>query len=128
MTGSGFAQALVFGFLSNPASSRAELNQAAATVGMDISTQGLDQRFNAKAVVFLDSLLQAALGHVVRGISGADSLLSRFSGVYVMDTSTVNLPPALATVWQGNNGADEAAVKVAVQWDLQAGSLGLWRT
>lgn len=126
MTGSGFAQALVFGFLSNPASSRAELNQAAATVGMDISTQGLDQRFNAKAVVFLDSLLQAALGHVVRGISGADSLLSRFSGVYVMDTSTVNLPPALATVWQGNNGADEAAVKVAVQWDLQAGSLGLW--
>ncbi|MBI3243459.1 MAG: IS4 family transposase [Chloroflexi bacterium] len=126
MTGSGFAQALVFGFLSNPASTRAELNQAAATAGMDMSTQGFDQRFNAKAVVFLDTLLQAVLEQVVTGITGTASLLSRFSGVYVMDSSMVNLPPALAAVWQGNNSVDDAAVKVAVQWDVQAGSLGLW--
>lgn len=126
MSGSGFAQTLVFGFLSNPASTRQELNQAAATVGMEVSTQGLDHRFNAKAVVFLDALLQTALERVVRGIPGAASLLSRFNGVYLRDSSIIRLPSALAAVWQGNNGAEEAAVKVAVQWEVQAGSLGVW--
>jgi hypothetical protein len=122
ITGAGFAQALVFGFLANPASSRAELNQAAATVGMTVSTPGLDKRFTPKAVVFLDELLQQALQEVVQTVPGAASLLARFAGgVWVADTSSITLPSALASVWTGTDGADTAGVKVAARWNVLYG-------
>jgi hypothetical protein len=126
VTGAGFAQALVFSFLSNPASSRENVNQAAAAAGLRVSTPGLDQRFTARAVVFLDALLQAALSQVVGASRPINGLLARFNGVYLADTTLISLPPALATVWPGVNGIDDAAVKVAVRWDLRCGGLGLW--
>lgn len=126
MTGAGFAQALVWGFLANPASTREEINQVAARVGMAVTTPGLDQRFTAQAVPFLDSLLQHALSALVETTPGTASLLSRFSGVFIADTTSIALPSALASVWHGPNGIDDAAVKVAVRWDLQQGGLHLW--
>lgn len=42
------------------------------------------------------------------------------------DRSLVERPEALASVFRGNNGATDAAAKVAVQWDMLNGGLGLW--
>lgn len=126
MTGSGFAQALVFGFMANPTSTRAGLNQAAASAGMLLSTPGLDKRMNAKAASFLESILVEAVTTVVTAVPQTASLLSRFNGVYVGDGTTVALPEALAAVFRGNNGEHDAAVKVAVQWELERGGLRLW--
>ena len=57
LTGSGFIQALVFGFESEPDMTYGELSQSAATVGIEISAQGLEQRFTEKAVQFIQRVL-----------------------------------------------------------------------
>ena len=44
VTGSGFAQALIFSFMANPAATRAAVNQTAANAGMMLSTAGLEVR------------------------------------------------------------------------------------
>jgi hypothetical protein len=126
VSGAGFAQALVFSFMAKPEATREDVNQTAATAGMSLSTPGLDKRFTAKAAYFLDTLLHEALQQVVRVRPQAASILSRFNGVYVSDSSIVPLPETLSSVFRGNNGDDDAAAKVAVQWDLNSGGLGLW--
>jgi len=122
VTGSGFAQTLVFGWLANPSASYAELNQAAATVGMAISTQGLDQRFTEEGCTFL----RALLGEGIRRAVTAEhpkvvEVLGRFDGVYVVDTSQVGLPAALAEVWPG--GGRDAALKLALGLELTGGQM-----
>jgi len=119
-TGSTFVQALVFGWLANPESSLSSLNQSAATVGVTISVQGLDQRFTPKAAEFLHSVLAAAVQEVMVGVSVPIPLLERFTGVYVQDSTTVKLPEALAQVWAG---CTKAALKIQVRWDLRTGAL-----
>jgi hypothetical protein len=126
VTGSGFVQALVFGLLANPASTRNELQQAAVTAGMSVTTPALDQRFTPKAVLLLEGLLEQALTALVEAQPTAHGLLSRFRAVVVADSTSIALPDALASVWSGPNGVNDAAVKVAVRWDLQAGGLNLW--
>jgi hypothetical protein len=126
VTGSGFAQAVVFSFLANPAATREEVNQAAANAGMVLSTPGLDKRFTAKAAYFLDSLLAEAIQQGVAAVPQTPSVLSRLNGVYVGVSTLVGLPEALASVFRGCNGEADAAAKVAVQWDVESGALGLW--
>jgi hypothetical protein len=126
VSGAGFAQALVFSFMANPASTREEVRQAAAMASMQLSTPGLDKRFTAKAAYFLDSLLAEAVAEMVDSLPHSRSLLSRFNGVYVGDSTIIGLPETLAAVFRGNNGVNDSAVKVAVQWELSGGSLGLW--
>ena len=50
---------MVFGLLANPDAALPELAQAAATAGVAISPQGLDQRCTSTAAGFLESLLAA---------------------------------------------------------------------
>lgn len=126
VSGAKFAQTLVFSFLANPASTREEVRQGAVTVGLEISTPGLDKRFTAQAAFFLDSLLQRALEQMIAAVPGRDGLLARFAGVYIADTSRITLPAELALVWPGGNGAADAAVKTAVRWELNSGQLALW--
>lgn len=126
VTGAGFAQALVFSFMAKPASTRQEVNQTAATAGMAVSTPGLDKRFNARAAYFLDSRLAEAVQHVIASVPQTQSILSRFNGVYVSDSTIVALPAALAGVFSGHNGSGDAAAKVALQWELNSGALGGW--
>ncbi len=127
LTGASFVQALVFGFLANPRMSLDQLAQTAAAVGTPISAQGLDQRFTPQAAACLQAVLGAAVQQVVAADSVAIPLLQRFRGVYLLDSTTIMLPDALGTVWQGNGGATStgtsAALKVQVLWDLTGGQL-----
>lgn len=124
LNGATFAQTVVFGLMGNPAATRDELAQAAATVGVDISTPGLDKRFKPQAATFLLALLQAAVEQVVRADEQAVHLFEHFNGVYVEDCSTITLPETLATVWAGCGGDGPAAgIKLAVAIDLKQGQL-----
>jgi hypothetical protein len=51
--GATFSQTLVFGFLGNPQASLEELTQTAATLGVPITPQALDQRFTPTAAACL---------------------------------------------------------------------------
>ncbi len=127
LTGASFVQALVFGFLANPRLSLDQLAQTAAAVGTPISAQGLDQRFTSQAAACLRAVLAAAVQQVVAADPVAIPLLRRFTGVYVLDSTTSMLPDGLRAVWEGNGGTTStgtsAALKVQVVWNLTGGQL-----
>jgi hypothetical protein len=128
LSGARFVQTLTFGWLADPAATLEGLSQTAATLGVAISPQGLDQRFTPAAATFLEQVLQAAVGTVVAAEPVAVPILARFAGVYVQDSTTVGLPAALAEVWPGcgnasTPAAQSAAVKLQVRLDLRGGAL-----
>ncbi len=126
VTGAGFVQALVFGFLANPQATLEQLAQSAANVGMPLSPQGLDKRFTQAAATCLQQVLAAAVQQVVAAHPVAIPILQRFNGVYLLDSTTITLPDALASVWQGCGGTatgSAAALKVQVLGNLTTGAL-----
>ncbi len=127
LDGASFVQTTVFGWLGNGQASSSELNQAAAAVGVNISPQGLTKRFTAEAAACLRQVLETAVGQVVEAEPVALSLLERFNGVYLLDSSTVELPDSLATLWSGCGGSKGASSAVKVQVDLNYSNGALHR-
>lgn len=126
LNGASFVQALTFGWLANPQASLGELNQSAANVGVQISPQGLNERFTPQAATCLRQVLEASLGVTLNtGERAALPILARFAGVYVTDSSVVGLPESLAEVWSGCGGTHgvTAALKLQVRWELLGGQL-----
>lgn len=126
LSGAKFSQTLVFGWLANPQATLEELAQTAATVGVKVSPQGLDQRFTRAAAAYLKHVLDEAVQAMITADPAAIPILRRFNGVYVQDGSTVVLPAALAEVWRGcggNPGQGTAALKLEVRLDMLSGSL-----
>lgn len=127
VSGALFVQTLVFGWLSNSEASLEDLAQTAATLGLDIAAQSIDERFTEKAAVLLEGVLAQAVGRLLEGSAVSISLLKRFQGVYVLDASVIGLPPALAQRWPGLGGntpeAGKAALKIEVMFDLVRGRL-----
>ena len=121
LTGSAFVQTLVLGWLSDPAASLDNLTSMAAQLGVSISAQGLDQRFNAYSAACLHQVQEAAVSQVIGGEAVAIPLLKRFSAVYLQDSTTISLPPAFAHLWPG--GGQEAALKLQVRIDYLHGTL-----
>ena len=129
LTGAAFVQALTFGWLANPQATLEELAQAAGTVGVSLSPQALEQRFTPQAAACLLEVLQAAVARVLTAEPVAIPILQRFPGGFtVLDSTTIALPEAFASLWPGCAGATSAAggrssLKLQVRWDLLHGSL-----
>ena len=126
-TGATFAQTLVFGWLANTDATLDELTQTAAALGIKISPQGLDQRFTQSSATFLREVLEASVSKVISGEPSTVSILRRFNGIYLIDSSTVALPDELAEVWEGCGGSSpkntSSSLKLHVRWDLLCGYL-----
>jgi hypothetical protein len=126
MGGAEFVQTLSFGWLSNPEATLEELAQTAATVGVAISAQGLDQRFTESGAKLLKKVLDAAVRQLIGGKATAVPILKRFSAVYIQDSSVINLPDDFREDWPGiGNGAGQgrSAVKIEVRLDLLSGEM-----
>src|SRR5919109_4511040 len=118
LSGATFSQTLVFGFLGHPQAPLEELTQTAATVGVEVSPQALDQRFTASAAACLHQSLLAAIARVITAEPVAIPLLERFPAVYVQDSSTIVLPEVFAAQWHGCGGSIPPGTSVALK--LQA--------
>jgi hypothetical protein len=127
LTGGTFAQTLVFGWLSNPEATLEELAQTAAVLGVQITPQGLDERFTPEAAQCLQQVLEAGLQQLVADEPVALPLLERFNGVYVQDSSTIPLPDELASIWRGCGGRTEqrtqSSLKIQLRLNLTTGQL-----
>lgn len=126
LTGAAFVQTLALGWLGRPQASLSELTQTAASVGVAIRPQGLDQRCTEAGAACLHTVLEAAVQAVLAADPVAIPLLQRFTAVAVQDSSTIALPDALATVWPGcgeRTGHAQAALKLHVRLDLLGGRL-----
>lgn len=127
LSGAAFVQTLVFGWLANPQATLEELAQTAATRGVRISPQGLEQRFTPAAAQCLQQVLESSLATLIETDPVAIPLLQRFHGVYLLDSSVIALPTALAQVWPGGGGSSgpRAALKLQVRFELSRGRLEL---
>jgi Transposase DDE domain len=127
LTGASFVQGLVFSWLDDPEATLGDLAQTVATVGTPVSPQALDQRFGPAAADCLRRVLQQAVSQVVQVQPSALPLLRRFAGVYLLDSSLVELPAALAEVWPGCGGRSlqqgKAALKLQACWELTSAQL-----
>lgn len=125
LSGSAFIQALVFGFQSEPDLTYGELSQSAATVGVDMSPQGLEQRLSEKAAHFVQKVLEKMVSAGVNGEKSSIPLLARFEGVYIRDSSVIELPKGLKAIWKGNGGNQgaNAAMKLQVNLNYSSGAL-----
>jgi DDE family transposase len=127
LTGASFVQGLVFGWLAHPAATYEQLAQAVARAGTPISPQGLEQRFTPAATQLLQDVLAAATETVIRADGLAASLLQRFAGVWVLDTTIIPLPAVFARLWPGSGKSEAqgraAAIKLHACLDLLSGAL-----
>lgn len=127
LTGASFVQSLVFGYLAKPRATSAELSQAAATINVNITRQGIDKRFSLASANCLEFVLAATVKQVFQAQPVALDILRRFSEVRVVDSSTIVLPNSLAAIWQGCGGKSttntQSAVKICVDMDLLNGTL-----
>ena len=133
LSGKAFVQTLVFGFLDPSVPTLAKLAQTAALLGVEITPQGLDQRFTREGSDFLRTVLEQAIQQMrfldpQRRASPLKNLISRFESVTVMDATQVTLPSGLAEVWRArgppvSTDRAESAVKLSVGLDLLSGKL-----
>jgi hypothetical protein len=126
MGGAEFVQTLSFGWMSNPQATLEELAQTAAAVGVKISPQGLDQRFTEAGARFLKQVLEEAVTELLQGPTPATPILKRFTAVYILDSTVVNLPEELVQAWSGcgsHTPKGQAAVKIEVRLDLSSGQM-----
>lgn len=124
--GNTFAKALVFGFQSNPEMTYEELSQSAAMIGISMTAQGMEQRFNEKSADFMRKLLEYAVGLAItpQQIEN-DTLLMKFTGVYLRDSTVILLPRELQNIWKGVGASQGAnsAIKLQVNLDYKNGQL-----
>jgi hypothetical protein len=120
------AQTFVFGFLADPRASDEQLAQTAALLGVEVTTQALEQRFTARLAGFLEALFRKATRRLVAARGALAPLLERFPAVLILDSSTITLPDASRDRFPGcggNRGGGQAAMKLQVRWDLRSGAV-----
>jgi hypothetical protein len=126
LSGASFAQALVFGWLSNPDATYEDLAQSAAAIGVAVTPEAIFHRFTPEACQFFQRLLDASVETMIRSEPVAIELLSRFEGGYLLDSSIVTLPDELASVWEGCGGQEkntQASMKLSVCWEMRRGEI-----
>jgi len=127
LTGTSFVTGLMSGWQADPQASLEGLSQAIGNAGTPISRQGLDYRFNEKAVNFVKAVLEASLEVAISAKPVSEGLLKRFTSVDLVDSSIVTLPNSLASTWRGSGGYGEnasvSAVKLNVRLDVKNGHL-----
>lgn len=127
VTAARFVQALVLGWWQQPEATLEQLSQTSVALGVPVSPQGLDQRFGEAAAALLRNRVETAVAQVITADPVADKIVRRFDAVYILDSTTVALPDALATLWPGCGGrveqGSQAALKATVRLDVVRGGL-----
>lgn len=125
LDGGSFVQTLVFAFMDKPQATYEDLSQSAAVIGLEISPQGLEQRFTDAAVELMKQVLHGAVRQIIESHPAALPVLQRFNGVYLRDSTVVSLPVELADQYPGVGGStgQTAAVKLQVRLNFSTGQL-----
>jgi hypothetical protein len=126
VTGSVFMQTLVFGGLEDPDMHYRSLVSAALDAGVQVTKQGLAQRFSQASAEMARGVLEVAVQTVISTQPTALPLLERFEGVYIRDSSVVSLPKELETIWSGcaTSQGSSAALKLHSRLEVSSGQLG----
>jgi len=96
------------------------------STGVLISAQGLNQRFNASAVKFLEQVLANLLN---QKIHSTQEIIHQYTTIFkhirILDSTTFQLPDKFSSHYQGSGGSSHTAgVKIQLEYDLLSGKLG----
>lgn len=126
LTARTLARTMVCGFLQNPRAADEQLAQVAAQCGVEITPQGIADRFTLRLQKFLESLARRAMRCVVASDQAMAPLLERFTEVRVLDSSVISLPDSQQEQFRGCGGSyhsGASALKLQVELDLRSGAL-----
>lgn len=124
ISGLNFLKAVVLGFLEKSGSSLNELAQSFLDVGVEVTSQGIDERINAFSVVFLQNLFSQALERFRNKCPLPLSVLQQFSAINIVDSSTKSLPENMAEDYPGcGRVGAQAALKIQFVFDFLQGNL-----
>jgi hypothetical protein len=121
-TATTLAQTFTLGYLQHPDASDAQLARLALRAGVAITPSAIEQRHTPQLVAFLKALFVRVAKMVVTADRALVPLLERFTQVQLLDSSTLNLPPAYATEYPAC-GREQAALKLQTLLDLKTGAL-----
>jgi hypothetical protein len=90
----------------------------------EISKQGIDKRFNPKAVAFIQSLFEQYLNYHIASTAISSGLTEHFSAIRIMDSTEFSLPPTMAKEFPGFDGDGTAAcAQVQFEYDILSGRI-----
>lgn len=128
ISGSAFAQTLVFGFLNQPEASYTDLQQTMQLQGVHVSPQAIEERMTPQAAALMSRLLEEMVAMVVSGQECHMPVLQSFDGVYLQDGTVLTLPDELRDYWRGSGETGgEAGLRVQLRINWSNGKLtGPW--
>jgi len=134
LDGVTMVRGLVLAWIHQPDASYSQLCRCIATLGVDVTSQALEQRFGPESVKLFKEVLNEAIKQVFcyEG-ENVPELFGRFNGVYTQDGSVVALPASMAERYPGCGGkgpeAGISSMRLEVRWDLSGGGMsGPWVT
>jgi hypothetical protein len=129
ISGSAFAQMLVFGFLNQPEASYTDLQQMMELQGIHVSPQAIEERMTPQGAALMRRLFEEMVALVISGQECHIPILQSFDGVYLQDGTIVILPDELREHWRGSGETGgEAGLRVQLRIGLRAmaSALGPW--
>lgn len=94
-----------------------------ANTGISMSPEGLNQRFNSRAVQFLQQLLAYLFYQQFCSSSKISNLYTNhFCRIRVLDSTHFQVPDKFVSIYQGSGGSGQSAgVKIQLEYDLLSG-------
>lgn len=101
-------------------SSLTQLSMQASHLGLSVGRKSLDDRYTSRSSLFMKRVCQHLL-HKRLGQGVSLEVLDQFEGLYVSDSTCVELPANFAASYKGKNGgASEASLKLDCTFDLKS--------
>jgi len=103
------------------------MSQTGALSGLQITAQGLEQKFSERSAKFMQVMLEQAVKQMITTSLGKDiELLNRFERIRIQDGSVISLPDECVVLWQGVRPKNEkgcSAVKLHVSLEYKSGQV-----
>jgi len=104
-----------------------EMSQAGVLSGLQISAQGLEQKFSANSAKFMQAVLGQAVNQLVRASASMEvDLLNRFERIHIQDGSVIGLPDECVDTWQGVRPKEKkgcSALRLHVSLEYKTGQV-----
>lgn len=90
---------------------------------IDVSKQGVDQRFSENSVKFMKAIMEKLIKKIISQEPVIDYLGS-FNNVLIKDSTSFQLPESMADKYQGSGGSgSEASVRIQFEFDIKTGRI-----
>lgn len=127
LDGTLFLKTLVFAFLQKDHPSLSEIVQIASSLDLSISEQGIANRFDENAFKFLEAVFFEGAQQLLKSKVKVDlELLNKFNGVFICDTSIIDLPDYFYKMFPGlgdKSNLKKSSIKIDTSIELLKGNL-----